>query len=583
MDSSRSVGLLVVAGTLAVMTLWKSPREAARRAPASSGKLSFELKEAAAAAGLVNVHRKYAPHPSLLNVAPWIASLGAGIAVADVDGDGWPDVYVTNSAVGAMNRLFRNNRDGTFTDVAPSAGLADVNHGLGSMRALFFDYDNDGRKDLLLTGYGCSRLFHQDVGGRFSDATTKAGLKHCGNAVASNVVALDRSGYLSVVIADYFPVVDFLAPKTTRFMQNRLYQADNGGPVTVLRNHGGRFTLEPGKLGIRSPGWTLAVGAYDFRGTGRPDLHFATDYNTDRLYLNEGDGRFRDDSARLQKNFDRNNMNSEAADLFNDGRAHLLVTELVHPPFTVGRNMLWRWDGPREVSDVAASVSMAPCGWAWGGKFVDLDNDGYQDVVVANGYISATRGKDYWYNFSVLAGAEHNQMEDARNWRPMADSSMSGYERDCVYHNTGAALEEVTSMTGVAEDESDGRAVAVIDALNDGSLSVLVSNLGQSLKFYRNVRRNSNSWIGFALTGTRSGRDAFGAEVTVHLADGRTLRRQLQPANGFMSQSDARIHFGLGAAERIADATVLWPSGTMSIVKNPAAGVYHALVEPMGK
>jgi hypothetical protein len=182
----------------------------------------------------------------------------------------------------------------------------------------------------------------------------------------------------------------------------------------------------------------------------------------------------------------------------------------------------------------------------------------------------------------VFVREEDRQMEDARSWPPMADASMDGYQQKCVFWNRGDRFENVVAGTGMKLDFSDGRGLAVIDYLNDGGSSLVASSVGQPARLYRDEPAPGNAWIGFRLRGTRSNRDAFGAEVTIRLRGGRTLARQLQPANGFQSQSDGRLHFGLGPAPAIESAAVRWPSGTRQELGAPAPGRYHDVVEPRG-
>jgi len=245
----------------------------------------------------------------------------------------------------------------------------------------------------------------------------------------------------------------------------------------------------------------------------------------------------------------------------------------------LGRNMLWKWLPPGGFADVAEVLDVAECGWSWGAKFLDLDNDGLQDLVVTNGYISASRERDYWYESGLMGSAAGRVAQDARNWPPMGDSSLGGYEKKCVYRNLGWRFEDVTDKTDWALDRSDGRGLAAIDYLNNGSLSLIQASEGQPLRFYRNKQLNGNHWLGFTLTGTRSNRNAFGARVEVRLKD-KTLTRELQPANGFMAQSDARLHFGLGPDPQVREIVIRWPSGTVQRLRDLPLDRYHAVREP---
>lgn len=545
--------------------------------------LGFRLVESAKAAGLVNVHEKLPPPPAFKNVAPWITAIGAHVAVVDFDGDGWMDVFVTNSKPGAPNKLFRNNHDGTFTDVAAKAGLAQANGPGGNWGgALFFDYDDDGHPDLVLFSYFCAKLLRNDGGGTFSDVTKKAGFDYCGNSFAANVIDYDGDGKLDLVIGDYFKPVDFYHPSTTKIMQNSFVDANNGGPIRVFRNDGhGHLREVPGALGFKSRGWTQAIGVYDLRGTGRPDIWFATDFGADQVYYNQGHGRFADASRGVQHRFSRDGMSAEIADVDDDGHPVAYVSNIFEPGYRAGENVMWKWLAGDRFENVGALRGVDRCGWSWGAKFVDLNNDGKLDLVVANGYISANPKKSYWFSAGTISSASKSVMEDAALWPPIKDASMSGYQRKCVFVNEGGKFEDVTEAAGLGQDLSDGRGVASIDASNDGRMSVLIANAGQPLKFYRDEQSGVRHWIGFRLVGARSNRGGFGARVTLRAA-GRTMTREVEPLNGFMSQSDPRLHFGLGESGKVDGAVVRWPSGLVETVKDLSADRYHVLVEGQG-
>ncbi len=586
MKAAARFAALAFAAAVLSLGFWTRARLAGRggAAPSSTEGLSFRLTEESSRAGLSYVPGRFVPHASLANLAPRLGSLGVSVAVVDFDGDGWPDVFVSNPARGGQNRLFRNKHDGAFVDVAAAAGLAGSGGQAGSMRALFFDSRNSGRQDLLLTTSSCAVFLANLGNGTFRDDTARSGLRHCGVSYATNALDYDGDGYLDVVIADYFKPVDFANPGDYKFMPNSGVAADNGGPIAVYHNErDGTFARAEGSLGIVSRGWTLAVGVYDLRGSGKPDLYFATDFNSDRVYFNEGGGRFKDASGLVADKYSRNGMSAEIADVDNDGRAAVYVTNIHEPPYALGSNMLWKWLPGGRFADVAGPLGIAQCGWSWGAKFLDLDNDGLQDLVVTNGYISADPKRDYWYESGLMSAAAGPVVQDARNWPPMRDASLGGYQKKCVYLNTGWRFEDVAGRTGWADDRSDGRGLAAIDAMNDGSLSVIEANEGQPLRFYRNEQRDlDRAWLGFKLVGTRSNRNAFGARVQVRLK-GKTLSREVQPANGFMAQSDGRLHFGLGREPAFEEAVIRWPSGTIQRLTGLALNRYHAVEEPAAR
>ncbi|MDE2292122.1 MAG: VCBS repeat-containing protein, partial [Elusimicrobia bacterium] len=527
--SARWLGPLVAAAILAGGLFLQRRRPARAPAPAPEAAegapprpaplpelrgLPFDLVEESARAGLVFTHRKASFSSKLANLMPWLTAVGASVAVADVDQDGRPDILVTSSAVGSRPALFHNNGDGTFTDVTARSGLSGMNRVTGSGRALFFDWDNDGYPDLIVT-YGCSKAYHNNGDGTFTDVTVQAGLAgDCNVSYASNAIDVDGDGYLDYVKADYFKDINLIHPRRFDFMQDSLTDADNGGALKVYRNDGkGHFHLVPGNFGIRSRGWTQAVGVWDVDGDGRPDLYIANDYGDDQLFLNKPGG-FQDASASLHNKYSRTGMNADFAYLDGDDRPSIFVSHIYTPPYEMGGNTLWTWPaGGGRPAERAGELGVSACGWSWGAKFVDLDLDGRQDLVVANGFVSADPKKSYWYGMSLVAGSERSVMADARNWPPMGDASLAGYERKCVYWNSGRGFVEIGARTGMKDDRLDGRGLAVIDARGDGRVALLEATQGGPLRYYQSVPPPGNRWVGVSLVGSAAHRLTWGSRV----------------------------------------------------------------------
>ncbi len=583
----RVVWAMVLVGSLLLMI--RLDRTAAGNA-ATNNRFGFSLVESAKQLGVDFVHQGPTFDRRLDHIMPQVASVGAAVAVADFDRDGWPDFYVTNSADGSLNRLYRNQGDGTFRDAAGELGVADVNRaGTGvSMGAVWGDYDNDGYEDLFLYKYGRPELFHNERGTGFTRVSEQAGLPSWVNANTAVWLDYDRDGRLDLFLAGYWSEdIDLSHLQTTRIMPESFEYAENGGRKYLFHNLGnGAFEEVSQKLGIASRRWTLAAAAADLTGSGYPDLFLANDYGIPQLYLNEGGRRFvesgRDSGvARTPKS----GMNASFGDVFNDGRLSIYKTNISEPGVLVQANDLWvprkttNTAAPPAYDDVATSVGVDLGGWSWGAQFGDLNNDGTLDLYLTNGYVSAGERSSYWYDFSVIAVGHSAIIGDAANWPAMKGRSLSGYQRKRVWLNDGLGrFTDVAQVVGVT-DAYDGRAVALADLSNSGVLDVIVANQRGPLLIYKNHVQRGRHWLELALEGTASNRSAIGAHVEAQWG-GRTQAQEVQGGNGFSSQNDRRLHYGLGDATAVERLVIRWPSGRTQTIENPPIDRILSVKEP---
>jgi hypothetical protein len=550
---------------------------------ADAARPGFVLRDETAIAGIRFVHRRPALDPKIANIEPHVAGLGAAVSVADFDSDGWPDLYFTNSRFGEPNALYRNTGDGKFEDVAARVGLADLNRpGEGvAMGSVWGDFDNDGREDVFIYRYGYLALFRNLDGRRFEDVTAAAGLRRWVNSNGAIWFDYDRDGVLDLYVTAYFRGdVDLWNLATTRIMHNSFEFATNGGKNLLFRNLGnGKFEDVTDRMGVGSTRWTLAAASADFNEDGWPDIYLANDYGPEELYLNEQGRRFVLTTAGLESE-SKSGMSVTLGDVFNRGRLDVFVTNISERGYLFQNNNL-RMNQLRERNRFTnvADPTVADAGWAWGAQFGDLNNDGSNELFVLNGFISADKDKSYWYAMSKIGGANRNLFEDARSWPAFGDASLSGYEPSRVYMNDGlGGWVDIAAAVGV-HDRYDGRAVALVDLSNRGVVDVVVANQNQPAVLYRNYPDTAHHWIAFDLTGTRSNRSAIGAEVVVQSGD-LTQRRVVDGGMGFASQNDRRLHFGLGARERVDRVVIHWPSGRRQVLANPIVDQFHAVVEP---
>jgi enediyne biosynthesis protein E4 len=523
-----------------------------------------------------------------------VASMGASIAVADFNRDGWADFYATNSAEGGQNHLYRNRGDGTFADVAPSLGVADVNQsGTGvSMGSLWGDYDNDGYEDLFLYKYGRPELFHNDQGNGFTAVGERAGLPRWINANSAVWFDYDRDGWLDLFVAGYWSEdVDLWKLQTTRIMPESFEYANNGGRKYLFHNRGdGTFEEVSERLGLTSRRWTLAAAAADLMGTGYPDLFLANDYGISQLFANKQGKRFAEVGAETGVGrAPKSGMNAAFGDIFNDGRLSIYKTNISEPGVLVQANDLWvpkkeaggQSGNPGSIvfEDLASSMGVDLGGWSWGAQFGDLNNDGKLDLYLVNGYVSAGERSSYWYDFAQIAVGHSTIIGDAQNWPAMKGRSLSGYQRKRVWINDGLGrFTDVAQVVG-ATDVYDGRAIAFADLSNRGVLDVLVANQRGPLLIYKNTVQPGRHWIDFDLEGTTSNRSAIGGRIEVHW-NGQVQVQEISAGSGFSAQNQRRVHYGLGAMAEIDRVTIRWPSGQVQTIEKPPVDRIYTIKEP---
>jgi hypothetical protein len=548
----------------------------------------FYLQDVSHAAGIAFVHQAPKLDPKLDPIMPEVASMGASVSIVDFDRDGWPDIYVTNSAIGSKNALYRNMHDGSFKDVAAEMGIADVNQpGTGvSTGAVWGDFDNDGYEDLFLIKWGRPELFHNDQGHGFTRVTEQAGLPPWTNANTAIWLDYDGDGLLDLFVGGYYSEdIDLWHLPTTRIMPDSFEYAKNGGRKYLFHNLGhGKFEEVSARVGINSRHWALAAAAADLRGTGHPDLFVANDYGVSELYFNDGK-RFHEVGEQTGVGFaPKSGMNAAFGDILNQGRYAVYVSNISEEGILIQGNNLWvPKEGTSgeavEYQNLARDFGVELGGWSFGAQFGDLNNDGTLDLYLTNGYISLDRNRSYWYDFSKVAGGNSTIIGDAKNWPAFEGRSLSGYQSKRVWLNDGAGkFVDVAQAVG-AIDTYDGRSVALVDLWNRGVLDVVVANQSGPLLVYKNTVAAGNEWVEFELEGTASNRSAIGAQVTLFWNDQRQVQ-EVSGGSGFAAQNDRRLHFGLGKNPHVQKAVIRWPSGLVQTIDEPAADRLHKIKEP---
>ncbi|PYV33904.1 MAG: RNA-binding protein [Acidobacteria bacterium] len=487
---------------------------------------------------------------------------GPGIAFYDYDHDGWLDVLVVNgtrregfpNGREPTNHLYQNNRDGTFTDVTAKAGLARTGWGYG---VCVGDYDNDGHDDLFLTYYGQNALYHNNGDGTFTEVTAKAGLASPRPRFNTGCafVDYDRDGYLDLFVSRYLEIDINKAPGgPSRYCTFRGIPV-NCGPLglaqescSLYHNNGdGTFTEVTEKAGISKAGkrYGLAVVALDYNNDGWPDLFVADDSSPNLLLRNNRDGTFTDVAmeAGAAVNGDgqeQANMGVAVGDCEGDGWLDIFATH-----FSDDTPILYHNVKGEFFDDVttAAGLAVETRYVGWGAGFADFDNDGWLDLFEVNGTVYPEVEK-------VISDYRFKMPREV--FRNLGDGSFEE-----VSERSGAAVLEAHSSRGCAFGDFD----------NDGKLEILIANLGEPPSLLKNTAPNTNHWLSVKLEGTGSNRSAIGARITL-TAGGRKQIREVTSGGSYISQSDLRQHFGLGASERIDELKIRWPAGeTESIGK----------------
>jgi enediyne biosynthesis protein E4 len=503
-----------------------------------------------------------------------IETMVAGVALLDYDGDGWLDIYLVNGAAipslqkespAYWNRLYRNNHDGTFTDVTERAGLAGAGYGMG---VAVGDYDNDGRPDIFLANVTGNQLFHNNGDGTFTDVTTKAGLAGAefnGKKMWSaggGWFDYNNDGNLDLFVVNYCvwevnkDPYCHVKSGVRGYCHPRLYQSLHN---TLYRNNGdGTFTDVSKETGISAHlGKGMSVSFADYDGDGFLDAFVANDTTPEFLFHNLGGKKFEEVGAEAgvayaPDGLALSGMGSDFRDVNNDGRADVWYTAVEHESFPLLINQgNGEFDDVTQASGLEATKDMS----GWGNGIFDFDNDGWKDLFVARANVLD--------NISVLGSRKYP-------------------EPNSLFRNLGnGKFEEVGASAGPDfQVEAAHRGVAFGDLFNDGHIDAVVTVLGGPVEILRNVSETGNHWILLKLVGTKSNRMGIGAQLHLTSEDGRSQWNEVTTAVGYAASSDSRVHFGLGKNRIVKNLEIRWPSGIKQVLHDIAADQILTVEEP---
>ncbi len=522
-------------------------------------------------------HRSGSPEKSTILDAP-----GSGVALLDYDNDGWLDIYLLNGSTAAAMKgkeappramLFHNNHDGTFTDVTDKAGVANERWGFGVAVA---DYDNDGWPDIYVANYGKNRLYHNNRDGTFTDVAEKAGVALGGWSTGPTWGDFDHDGLLDLFVPGYVkhdldrPVIagkNGIPEGACQYRGVNVFCGPVGFPGEsdhLFHNNGdGTFTDVSVKAGVadHEGRYGFASAFVDLDDDGWLDLVVANDSTPNYLYRNRHDGTFEDvsyfsgfavnDEGRAQAS-----MGIGVGDYNRDGKLDLFVTT-----FSDDYKTLYRNDGGANFTDVSFRAGLGTPTipfLAWGCGFLDFDNDGLLDIFIANGHVYPVADRAEW----------------GTTWA----------ERPQLFRNLdGAKFQEVPSATGSGlAVVIPARGAAFGDLFNDGHIDVVLNNLDAPPTLLRNVVKSENHWLALKLVGgPRSPRDAIGAKVFL-TRGGIRQRADVFSGGSYASSSDPRVHFGLGADAKVDKLEIQWPSGVREEISVPGIDRILTVVEAKG-
>lgn len=501
-----------------------------------------------------------------------VESMGGGCAFFDYDNDGWIDIFILGGRTlegipaGSGNRLYRNNRDGTFTDVTAQSGLSDPGWANG---VCVGDYNNDGFEDLFITYYGHNRLYRNNGDGTFTNVTEQAGLLPSGNRFGAGCTFLDynRDGHLDLFVANY---VDFdlaTAPQpnahvaTCSYQGVAVYCGPRGLPLpahALYRNNGdGTFSDVSESSGIASvkTSYGLTAVSLDIDEDGWPDIIVAADSTPTLVFMNNHDGTFREEGLLRGLSVSGEGqamagMGIAPGDYNLDGHIDIFKTH-----YQLQSNGLYRNSGKGEFDDVTveAGLDSERRFVSWGNGLVDLDNDGWPDIFYVTGNVYPELERVY--------------------------ARFPARSQPILFRNLGnGSFSELGNEAGpIATARHCSRGCAFGDFDNDGDMDILVMNQNEPPSLFRNDAPPENHWIKVRLHGTRSNRSAIGARVRVRYG-GKVQVQEVMSQSSYLSANDPRLHFGLGTSS-MADVEVQWPSGSVETFPSVPANRLLTIIE----
>lgn len=523
--------------------------------------IDFKFTESAKALGITHRHKALLPSKELNHIYPY-NSLNAGVAVADFDNDGYVDLFYTNSIQNEKNFLYRNIKGEYFKLETDTRGLGDdLNTPFSSVSAAFFDYDNDGWKDLIIVKIGQHKIY-KNIKGYFKDVSNETKINQFNSySTGVKIFDFDLDGYLDIYINNF----NSYQPNNSSLFYRQINETTNnnsgGGKNLFLKNIDGKYFEDISeKIGLADPGHTHDSALGDFNHDGFTDLYVANDFGRDQVYFNLNGEKFINQSDKIFKPEirSRGSMGIDIGDIDNNGELDIYVTNITRPGLQNGLNYFWK-SKHGKFYNLAWKEKVDKCGWGWGTKMLDANRDGSLDMITVNGFWNDGT-KPYWYAWQTWLSLPTFLRKEVSNQPSTRGTNMATNERNCMFLNSqNNSFVDVTDKAGI-DDLYDGRGLAIFDFNNDGVLDFSIANFNQPPVLYKGSYTGTNNWLGLKLISkSNRNRDLIGTTVRLDSKSGSQYR-ELYPTNGYNSQSDSRIYFGLKENDKFT-INIVTPAG----------------------
>lgn len=555
---------------------------------------ALSFKEVSRELGVDSRHELFSPGGGQRSAGLGLAlsSIAPGLAVEDLNGDGFYDFIFTQPKPGLSISSYMNTKGAGFSPINIDL-FKTINDKNNSVSVpVFLDINRDGYIDLFLAYAGCHKAFFGDGTGRFLAPKSDV-IKFCGGPPGSvAVLDFNRDGWSDIV------VTTFAKGLNGDSLTDPIYgrgDKSGGGKNTLFINRNGK--LEASEIDFLYRSHTRVVGTSDINNDGWVDIYFGNDLAIDELFININGDSVKEvtESALPIHEHGYSSMNAEFSDFNQDGKLDLFVSSLYKPPFINSTNLLWINQGNGRFVNEAKRYGVDKCGFAWSAKHVDFDNDGNNELLVMNGRYrgrEVTReqpGNSYWYRRmqKTLTPRFLRDFRDSsffdfkltKRYQP-SKTDYSGLERPCLFSMVNGRAVDVAVGSGI-DDWVAIRSMAILDYNNDGLRDVLAAEFGGKIRIYKNVTTSQNNWIGFQLMDDlRNG--ILGTKVTLKLESGKTRVYEHYPTNGHRGQNDPRIHFGIGKDE-VDELVVHWPNSSAEKYSNIIGNSYNQIRRGHGK